>query len=92
MTGTYTVKSVRLSRLGKHPLVAIRMNPSAASNESSDKTINRIINISNILGMDGWIVFNTYPQRATDKKHIKSYNKEWLENNIQIIREFPSKH
>lgn len=81
-----------IGRLGKHPLVAICMNPSAASNESSDKTINRIINISNILGMDGWIVFNTYPQRATDKKDIKSYNKEWAENNIQIIREFLSKH
>ena len=42
-----------LGRLGKRPLVAICMNPSAANEEYSDRTINRIIGVSQKLGYDG---------------------------------------
>ena len=45
-----------LGRLGKRPLVAICMNPSAANEEYSDRTINRIIGASQKLECDGWIV------------------------------------
>ena len=55
-----------LGKLGKRPLVAICMNPSAANEEYSDRTINRIIGASQKLGCDGWIVANVYPERATN--------------------------
>ena len=42
-----------LGRLGSNPLVAVCMNPSAANEEYSDRTINRIINSSKKLGYDG---------------------------------------
>lgn len=81
-----------IGKLGTKPLVAICMNPSAARDESSDKTINRIINISKKLGMEGWIVFNTYPERATDAKNIRNYDEGLSNKNIQIIHDFLSKH
>lgn len=77
--------------IGKHgtkPLVAICMNPSAARDKSSDRTINRIINISIITGMDGWIVFNTYPERATDAKNIEDYNADLSTKNMDVICKF----
>ena len=55
-----------LGKLSKNPLVAICMNPSAARDQTSDRTVNRVISASQKLGYDGWVVFNTYPERATD--------------------------
>jgi hypothetical protein len=68
-------------------LVTICMNPSAANDEMSDKTVNRIINASIELGYDGWMVFNTYPERATDSANLDEYNKELSEKNLAVIRE-----
>ena len=81
-----------IGKLGTNPLVAICMNPSAARDASSDRTINRIINISKILKMDGWIVFNTYPERATDAKNISNYDESLSNKNIQIISDFLIEH
>ncbi len=77
--------------LGKHgtnPLVVICMNPSAAKENSSDYTINRIINISKLLDMDGWMVFNLYPERATNSDLLEEYNSEIGKKNIQEIRKY----
>lgn len=60
-----------LGRIGASPLVVICMNPSAAREESSDMTINKIIHASKVLGNDGWIVFNLYPERATNATDIR---------------------
>lgn len=77
-----------IGKKGKNPLVAICMNPSAARDESSDRTINRIIDVSKKLEMDGWIVFNTYPERATDAKNIKCFDENLSNKNIELIRDF----
>lgn len=77
-----------IGKRGTNPFVAICMNPSAAMDESSDNTINRIIRISKDLKMDGWIVFNTYPERATDARNIEGYNEALSKHNIQVIRDF----
>lgn len=81
-----------IGKLGTDPLVAICMNPSAARDNYSDSTINRIIRISKDLEMDGWIVFNTYPERATNAKAIEGYNPELSKENIQVIRDFLTEH
>ena len=53
-----------LGKQGQNPLVAICMNPSAARETLSDRTINRIINVSKQLCMDGWyLIFIRKGQR-----------------------------
>lgn len=77
-----------IGKKGYNPLVAICMNPSAANDTLSDSTINRIIRVSKDLNMDGWVVFNLYPERATNAKNIGEYNEELSKKNIEIIRDF----
>ncbi|HEM4322230.1 TPA: DUF1643 domain-containing protein [Streptococcus suis] len=77
-----------LGRLGSKPLVAVCMNPSAANEDYSDRTINRIINASNKLGHDGWVVVNVYPERATNASDLDEFNPKLSEKNIQIIMDF----
>lgn len=77
-----------IGRIGNNPLVTICMNPSAAREETSDRTINRVIGIGQKLGYDGWVVFNTYPERATDASNMDNYNESLLDDNINVIRDF----
>lgn len=77
-----------LGRKGKNPLVAICMNPSAARETSSDLTINRIIKTSQKLGMEGWIVFNLYPERATNASTMDAFKQELSDENIKEIKKF----
>ena len=77
-----------LGRKGKNPLVAICMNPSAARETSSDLTINRIIKTSQKLGMEGWIVFNLYPERATNANTMDAFKQNLSNENIWEIRKF----
>ena len=77
-----------LGRLGKRPLVAICMNPSAANEEYSDRTINRIIGASQKLGCDGWIVANVYPVRATNASDLDEFNLELAIENVRLIIDF----
>ncbi|MCW6662857.1 DUF1643 domain-containing protein [Aerococcaceae bacterium NML190073] len=77
-----------LGRLGANPLVAVCMNPSAASEAYSDRTINRIITASERLGKDGWIVVNVYPERATNAALLEQFNPALAEQNCAIIIDF----
>lgn len=77
-----------LGKKGKKPLVAICMNPSAARETSSDYTINRIIKVSQVLGMDGWMVFNIYPERATDANKMEVFKQELSDENIKEISKY----
>lgn len=77
-----------IGKLGKKPLVVICMNPSAARDESSDRTVNRIIKISQNTGMDGWVVFNSYPERATNAKNIEGFDETLSNENVNTIKTF----
>lgn len=81
-----------IGKKGKNMLFTVCMNPSAASDEISDKTVNRIINASIQLGYDGWVVLNTYPERATNSAHLDEYNKDLAEMNLAVIREYIAKN
>ena len=63
-----------IGKVTRRPLVAICMNPSAARDQSSDRTVNRVISASKKLGYDGWVVFNTYPERATDAVNMDAFD------------------
>lgn len=73
---------------GSNPLVALCMNPSAARDEKSDRTVNRIIAISRELNKDGWFVINLYPERATKAKDIKPFKQELCKRNICEVEDF----
>ena len=77
-----------IGKEGGNPLVAICMNPSAATDEQNDKTINRIINISVAMKCDGWIVFNLYPERATNQSALKVFDQDIMDKNIQYIKKY----
>ena len=64
------------------------MNPSAANEEYSDRTINRIIGASQKLGYDGWIVSNVYPERATYASELDEFNLELATENVRVIINF----
>ena len=64
------------------------MNPSAANEEYSDRTINRIIGASQKLGYDGWIVANVYPERATNASDLDEFNLELAAENVRLIINF----
>ena len=55
-----------LGRVGKHPLVCIGINPSTAQPGALDPTLKSVERLANANGFDSWIMFNVYPQRATD--------------------------
>ena len=55
-----------LGRVGRHPLVCIGINPSTAQPGALDPTLKSVERLANANGFDSWIMFNVYPQRATD--------------------------
>ncbi len=81
-----------LGKLGKNPLVAICMNPSGAREDTSDCTVNRIIEYSKKLSYDGWVIFNTYPERATDAANMESFDKALNDSNLETIKRFIMKN
>ena len=64
----HTYQSYRyvLGRVGKHPLVCIGINPSTAQPGALDPTLKSVERLAAANGFDSWIMFNVYPQRATD--------------------------
>ena len=55
-----------LGRVGRHPLVCIGINPSTAQPGALDPTLKSVERLAAANGFDSWIMFNVYPQRATD--------------------------
>ena len=84
----YTSYRYGIGKLSQHPLVAICMNPSAARDDTSDRTVNRVIAASQKLGYDGWVVYNTYPERATDAANMDAYDVALSQENVKVIRDF----
>ncbi len=81
-----------LGKSGSDPLVVVCMNPSAAKEDFSDKTINRIISVSKILKRDGWVVFNLYPERATKSVCLGEYDDVVGKENLAVISDFIKKN
>ena len=55
-----------LGKPGKRPLVCIGINPSTAQPGALDPTVKSVERLALSNGFDSWIMFNVYPQRATD--------------------------
>ena len=63
---TYQPYRFVLGRVGRHPLVCIGINPSTAQPGALDPTLKSVERLAAANGFDSWIMFNVYPQRATD--------------------------
>jgi hypothetical protein len=85
-----------LGEKGKKPLVVFGINPSTAKPDELDPTLEKIEKLSKKHNYDGWIMFNIYPQRATDPDDmdeslntlIHKANLDYIE---KIIKEYSVK-
>lgn len=55
---------------GDKPIVCFGINPSTAEPNNLDNTIRRVERFAKINGYDSWLMFNIYPQRATDPNDL----------------------
>jgi hypothetical protein len=77
-----------LGESGKNIVACIGINPSTAEPNSLDQTLKKVKSIAVFNGFDGWIMYNVYPQRATDPSELDAQmnNKKRIINN-GIIRQ-----
>lgn len=77
-----------LGQEGDDPLVCFGVNPSTAKPGDLDPTVASVARFAIENGYDGWLMFNLYPQRATnpDKMH-KHFQKKIHDKNVEVITE-----
>ena len=84
---TYQPYRYVLGRVGRHPLVCIGINPSTAQPGALDPTLKSVERLANANGFDSWIMFNVYPQRATDPNAMDTtFNRALHEQNMAAFR------
>ncbi|MFJ3958879.1 DUF1643 domain-containing protein [Arthrobacter sp. NPDC090010] len=86
-THRFALGNVAHASAAAPPLVAICMNPSYASRDQADKTVNRLIQASIDNGHPGWLVLNLYPERATDSSQLSPYDPELSAANCAAIEQ-----
>ena len=55
-----------LATRGKRPLICVGINPSTAAPDDLDNTLKSVERVALHNGFDSFVMFNVYPQRATD--------------------------
>jgi hypothetical protein len=75
-----------LGQAGSNPLICFGVNPSTAKPGDLDPTVASVARYAKAQGYDGWLMFNLYPQRATnpDKMH-KHFQKQIHDKNVEAI-------
>ena len=82
-----------LGEPGLNMLACFGINPSTATPEKLDPTLTQVKQRAKKHGYDGWVMFNVYPQRATDPNKLhKTLDAELHEENMRVITEFFSKY
>ncbi len=61
-----------LGEKSKNMVACIGINPSTARPNALDNTLKSVKRISQFNDFDGWVMYNVYPQRATDPKQLHS--------------------
>lgn len=67
------------------PLISMCMNPSHAREDQSDKTINRLILASEVMGYAGWIMLNLYPERSPNPRALSPFDPSLSAENLAAI-------
>ena len=77
-----------LGEFGQRNLICVGLNPSIADSEEYDPTMKRVKKWAEILGYDGYVMVNLYPQRATDPSKMddsSECNKQAADTNLKYI-------
>jgi len=83
---TDTVRYV-LGEKSENMVACIGINPSTARPNELDNTLKSVKRISKFNGFNGWVMYNVYPQRATDPAHLhKEMDPELQQKNCEILR------
>ena len=78
-----------LGTVGDNPLVCFGINPSTAEPNNLDPTVRRVQLIAESTGHDCFVMFNIYPQRATDPKNLhKLADSRLVNENEMFIADF----
>ncbi|MDZ7808688.1 MAG: DUF1643 domain-containing protein [Gracilimonas sp.] len=77
-----------LGQKGENPLICFGVNPSTAKPKDLDPTVASVARFARDHGYDGWLMFNLYPQRATnpDQMH-KHFQLKIHRQNVDVIAE-----
>lgn len=69
-------------------IACIGINPSTAAPHQLDNTLKSVKRIANFNGYSGWVMYNIYPQRATNPQeiHPQLHNKIHKEN-LQYLKQ-----
>ena len=67
-----------LGTRGKRPLICIGINPSTASPDHLDNTLKSVERIAHFNGFDSFMMFNLYPQRATNPDDMEKSRNDSL--------------
>ena len=87
---TYLPYRYVLGRVGRHPLVCIGINPSTAQPGALDPTLKSVERLANANGFDSWIMFNVYPQRATNPNDMdKTPDRALCDENLRWLPAVP---
>lgn len=78
-----------LGRLNDKTLFVFGVNPSTASDTKLDPTLKNVESFSKLLGFDSFVMFNLYPQRATnpDNMHLR-LSKQAHDKNLEFIAKY----
>lgn len=77
-----------LGETGHKTLICMGINPSTAEPDKLDNTLIRVKSRALSLGYDSWIMFNIYPQRATNPNDLHlNLNRRIHKNNLIEIGE-----
>ena len=83
----YTEYRYILGTRGDNPLICIGINPSTAEPDNLDNTLKSVSRIADGNGFDSWIMFNVYPQRATDPNDMdKVPDRALCDENLRWLR------
>lgn len=67
-------------------VACIGINPSTAKPNELDNTLQSVRRIAAFNGFDGWVMYNVYPQRATNPNDLDaSLNVENQQNNTAVV-------
>ncbi|MGB5497311.1 MAG: DUF1643 domain-containing protein [Maribacter sp.] len=77
-----------LGEKSENMVACIGINPSTAEPNALDNTLKSVKRIAQFNGFDGWVMYNLYPQRATDPNELHHEIDEGLHlKNIEILRQ-----
>lgn len=73
---------------GVRTLYCFGINPSTATPEKLDPTVNRVSQIADAQGYDGWMMFNIYPKRETIFQNLYKYRDDEIHlKNVAAVRQ-----